>query len=88
MKRGGGGAYSVLPNCQSLFSNFLPIAALFISLSVKYRRNRLLFESFIELLRTVNEYGINATSAIFLKDLQRNPVHYFIKAKMCKIGWL
>ena len=28
-----------------------------------------------------------AMSVIFLKDLQRNAVHNFIKAKMCEIGW-
>ena len=40
---------SVLGNYQSLFSNFLPLAPLIISLSIKYIRNRLLLESFIEL---------------------------------------
>ena len=35
-------------NCQSLLPNFLPLVILIISFSIKYRRNRLLLESFIE----------------------------------------
>ena len=46
----GGGGYLVLVNYQSLVSKFFPLALspqLFFS--IKYRRNRLLFESFLEL---------------------------------------
>ena len=39
----------LLINHQSLLSNFLPIALLIKSFTIKYRRNRLLLESFIEL---------------------------------------
>ena len=45
----GGRDYSVLVNYQSPLSSFLRLAPLIISFSIKYRRNRLLLESFIEL---------------------------------------
>ena len=41
-----GGGYSVLVNYQSLLSNFRLLAPLIISFFIKYRRNRLLLESF------------------------------------------
>ena len=44
-----GGGYSVLVNYQSLLSNFLPLAPLNISFSIKHRRSKLLLESFIDL---------------------------------------
>ena len=43
------GVYSVLINYQSLLSNFLPLAPQIISFFMKYGRNRLHLESFIEL---------------------------------------
>ena len=46
---GGGRGYSVLVNYQSLLSNFFSLASVITFLSKKYRQNKLLLESFIEL---------------------------------------
>ena len=43
------GGFPVSVNYQSLLSNFIPLAPLIIFFSIKYRRNKLLLESFIEL---------------------------------------
>ena len=46
----GGGLFGItVVNYQSLLSNFFPLAPQIISFSIKYRRNRLLLQSFIEL---------------------------------------
>ena len=47
-----GGGYSVLLSLitNPFFSNFFPLASLIISFFIEYRQNRLLLESFIELL--------------------------------------
>ena len=46
----GGGLFgTTVVNYQSLLSNCFPLAPQIISFSIKYRRNRLLLQSFIEL---------------------------------------
>ena len=46
---GGGGDYSVLPNYHSLASKFFSLVPSQLFFSIKYRRNRLLRVSFLEL---------------------------------------
>ena len=53
---GGGGGYSVLVNYQSLASKFFSLVPSQLFFSIKYRRNRLLRVSFLEL----GIYGLEA----------------------------
>ena len=72
----GGGGYSVLGNYKSLLSNISPLAPPLLFFSIKYKQNRLLRVSFVELEDFMIYQHVNKRTKIL-------PLTTFLIARLC-----